>query len=56
MIERWDEADEARRIRSRPRTVGEYFAAEQPLLKPLTTEPFVTTLSDHAVTRFEYSP
>lgn len=42
MIERWDEADDARRIRSWPRTIGEYFAAEQPLLAPLPDEPFET--------------
>lgn len=42
MIDQWDQADEARRIRSRPRTVGEYFAAEQPLLAPLPDEPFET--------------
>ncbi|MEU9272738.1 IS21 family transposase [Streptomyces sp. NPDC048251] len=42
MIERWDEADDARRIRSRPRTIGEYFAAKQPLLAPLPEEPFET--------------
>lgn len=42
MIERWDEADDARRIRSRPRTIGEYFAAEQSLLAPLPEEPFET--------------
>ncbi|GGP84450.1 hypothetical protein GCM10010247_67210 [Streptomyces calvus] len=35
MIDRWDQEDDARRIRSRPRTIGEYFAAEQPLLAPL---------------------
>ncbi|MFF2060874.1 hypothetical protein ACFVWZ_03540 [Streptomyces sp. NPDC058200] len=40
MIDRWDEQDDARRIRSRPRTIGEYFAAEQPLLAPLPGEPF----------------
>ncbi|WKK23961.1 IS21 family transposase [Streptomyces olivoreticuli] len=40
MVDRWDLQDEARRIRSRPRTVGEYFALEQPLLKPLPVEPF----------------
>ena len=34
LVERWDEEDEARRIRMRPRTVGEYFAVEQPLLDP----------------------
>ncbi|MBR7676487.1 IS21 family transposase [Streptomyces daliensis] len=42
MVDRWDEEDEARRIRPRPRTVGEYFAAERPLLKPLPVEPFET--------------
>ncbi|MEU5342949.1 IS21 family transposase [Streptomyces sp. NPDC020766] len=42
MVDRWDEEDDARRIRSRPRTIGEYFAAEQPLLKPLPAEPFET--------------
>ncbi|MFJ7280986.1 IS21 family transposase [Kitasatospora sp. NPDC098663] len=42
MIERWDEEDDARRIRSRPRTIGEYFAAERPLLAPLPEEPFET--------------
>ncbi|MFE5097308.1 hypothetical protein ACFRCI_45265 [Streptomyces sp. NPDC056638] len=42
MIARWDEADDARRIRSWARTIGEYFAAEQPLLDPLPDEPFET--------------
>ena len=42
MIERWDALDDARRIRSRSRTIGEYFAAEQPLLAPLPEEPFET--------------
>ncbi|MFB8776935.1 IS21 family transposase [Streptomyces broussonetiae] len=42
MIDRWDQEDENRRIRSRPRTIGEYFAAEQPLLAPLPQEPFET--------------
>ncbi|MCQ9182026.1 hypothetical protein KMT30_23880 [Streptomyces sp. IBSBF 2953] len=40
MIERWGEADDARRIRSRDRTIGEYFAAEWPHLNPLPDEPF----------------
>ncbi|WP_443069734.1 Mu transposase domain-containing protein [Streptomyces sp. SAT1] len=31
-----------RRIGSRPRTVDEYFAVEQPLLTPLPQEPFET--------------
>ncbi|MFH7340617.1 IS21 family transposase [Streptomyces sp. KHY 26] len=42
VIDQWDQEDENRRIRSRPRTIGEYFAAEQPLLAPLPQEPFET--------------
>jgi transposase len=42
IIDRWDEDDEARRIRSRPRTIGELFAAERPLLQPLPVEAFET--------------
>lgn len=42
MVDVWDEADDARRIGSRARTVGEHFATEQPLLAPLPTEPFET--------------
>jgi hypothetical protein len=42
MVDRWDAADDARRIGTRPRTVGEHFAIERPLLKPLPTEPFET--------------
>ncbi|MET8170169.1 hypothetical protein ABZT34_39050 [Streptomyces sp. NPDC005329] len=42
MIDRWDQEDDARLIRSRPRTIGEYFTAEQPLLAPLPQEPFET--------------
>src|SRR5215468_3804235 len=42
MIDAWDAADEARRIGGRARTVGEFFAIEQPLLKPLPVEPFET--------------
>ncbi|WP_344435186.1 Mu transposase domain-containing protein [Actinomadura bangladeshensis] len=38
MVDRWDEEDEARRIRSPPRTIGELFAAERPLLQPLPVE------------------
>jgi transposase len=37
MVERWDEQDEQRRIRSRPRTIGELLAVERPLLRPLPT-------------------
>lgn len=42
MIEAWDIADDARRIGARPHTVGEHFAVEAPLLKPLPTEEFET--------------
>ena len=42
MIDAWDAADDARRIGSRARTVGEHFAVEAPLLKPLPAEPFET--------------
>ena len=42
MVDAWDEADDARRIASRARTVGEHFATEQPLLAPVPTEPFET--------------
>jgi hypothetical protein len=44
MVDRWDAEDDARRIGMRPRTVGEHFAVEQPLLKPLPAEPFETGL------------
>lgn len=42
MIEAWDAEDDARRIAARPRTVGELFAAEAPLLKALPFEVFET--------------
>jgi transposase len=42
LIDQWDAADEARRIGSHARTVGELFAIEQPLLKPLPGESFET--------------
>jgi len=42
MIDQWDADDDARRIGSRARTVGELFAIEKPLLKPLPDEPFET--------------
>lgn len=41
-VEAWDLEDEARRIGARPRTIGELFAAEKPLLKPLPEEPCET--------------
>ena len=42
MIDGWDGDDDVRRIGSRARTVGEFFAIERPLLKPLPEEPFET--------------
>lgn len=42
MIDEWDVADEARRIGSRARTVGEFLAIERPLLGPLPLEPVET--------------
>jgi hypothetical protein len=41
-IDQWDLEDKARRIGSRPRTVGDLFAVEKPLLKPLPDEEFET--------------
>jgi Transposase and inactivated derivatives len=42
LIDEWDQQDDARRIGSRPHTVAEHFAIEQPLLAPLPDEPFET--------------
>jgi hypothetical protein len=42
MIDQWDAQDEARRIGGRARAVGELFAIEQPLLRPLPEQPFET--------------
>jgi transposase len=42
MIEQWDADDDARRIGIRPHTVGQAFAIEAPLLKPLPEERFET--------------
>jgi len=42
MVEGWDAEDDHRRIGARPRTVGEYFAVEQPVLRPLPAEEFQT--------------
>jgi transposase len=44
MIDAWDAGDEARRIGSRARTVGELFEVGRPLLRPLPDEPFETGL------------
>lgn len=42
LIDEWDLADEARRIGTRPRTIGELSAVERPSLKPLPVEAFET--------------
>lgn len=39
-IDAWDQQDDQRRIGERPRTVGEYFAIEKPLLQPLPEDHF----------------
>lgn len=43
-IDEYDTQDDGRRILGRPRTVGEHFAVEAPLLKPVPDEPFETGL------------
>jgi transposase len=42
MVDEWDAADDARRIGTRPHTIGEHFAVEQPQLAPLPDEEFET--------------
>jgi transposase len=42
MVDEWDAADDARRIGTRPHTIGEHFAVEQPQLAPLPDEAFET--------------
>ncbi|MFF1372721.1 IS21 family transposase [Streptomyces virginiae] len=42
LVEQWDRRDNDRRIRLRPKTIGEYFQAEHPLLVPLPDEVFET--------------
>ncbi|MGV9350954.1 hypothetical protein ACWDSD_40750 [Streptomyces spiralis] len=42
MVDQWDLDDEGRRLRSRTRTIGKYFAQEQPLLRSLPREAFET--------------
>jgi len=44
LIDRWDADDDARRIGARPVTIGDQFAQERPLLKPLPDAPFETGL------------
>jgi hypothetical protein len=42
MVGEWDAADDGRRIGTRPHTIGEHFAVEQPQLAPLPDEAFET--------------
>lgn len=42
MVDQWDVDDEGRSLRSKTRTIGEHFAQEQPLLRPLPREVFET--------------
>jgi transposase len=42
LIDEWDAADDHRRIGMRPRTVGEMFALEAPVLRALPAEPVET--------------
>jgi hypothetical protein len=44
LLEAWDEADDARRVGHRTMSVGDDWAVERPLLRPLPAEPFDTTL------------
>ncbi|MBB2940473.1 transposase [Actinoplanes lutulentus] len=42
LVDKWDAADDSRRIGTRPHTIGEHFAVEQPQLAPLPDEAFET--------------
>lgn len=42
LVDAWDLTDDGRRIGTRPRSVGEMFALESSLLRPLPTESFET--------------
>jgi hypothetical protein len=42
MVDQWDLQDEIRRVGAWTRTVGEHFAIEQPLLRPVPDESFKT--------------
>jgi hypothetical protein len=44
-LEAWDDADDARRVGNRTTNVGQDWAIERPLLRPLPDEPFDTTLT-----------
>lgn len=45
LLEAWDDADDARRVGNRTRSVGQDWAIERPLLRPLPDEQFDTTLT-----------
>jgi hypothetical protein len=45
LLEAWDDADDARRVGNRTTNVGQDWAIERPLLRPLPDEPFDTTLT-----------
>ena len=45
MLEAWDDADDARRIGNRTASVGQDWAFERRLLRPLPAEPFDTALT-----------
>ncbi len=45
LLERWDEADDARRVGNRTMSVGHDWTLEQHLLRALPDEPFDTTLT-----------
>jgi transposase len=45
LLEAWDDADDARRVGNRTASVGQHWAIERPLLRPLPDEPFDTTLT-----------
>jgi transposase len=44
LLESWDEGDDARRVGNRAASVGQDWALERPLLRPLPAEPFDTAL------------
>jgi hypothetical protein len=45
LLRAWDDADDARRVGNRTTSVGQDWAFERPLLRPLPGEPFDTALT-----------
>lgn len=45
LLEKWDDTDDARRVGNRTRSVGQDWALEKELLRPLPAEPFDTALT-----------